>query len=306
MPKALRLAWNIDVKQLLERMERGSDGAVAQICNLLYRQFSIGKRRERAGSVEVANDRQNGILRYSRLKICATILAGALLAVTAFPRLANAQGNGISAGLLSVIQNDTSNNTESVTVTATVAINGFFERDGSNRGDYNVQFGAGFNDDVDSGVVMASIAQNGRDNGETNYPGMNYCTPTVDYSKSGGNLGAYYVSSFNAPAAAEYNINVAVACFSYSNWIGGFARNSGTTNGGANNLFSGSPGLILGTHFVDNGGGNSTVNLTSLGIYSTNSGILLVTHGKNEDNYASSMVNSNNCLLYTSPSPRDS
>jgi hypothetical protein len=217
-----------------------------------------------------------------------------LTGAAAFPRLAEAQSNGISAGLINVIQNDTSNNTESVTVTCTVAINGFFIRDGSTRGDYFVQVGAGFSDDVDSGVMMSSIAQNGRDNGETNYPGMNYCTSTMDYSRSGGNAGGLYVSSFQAPSGAEYNINTAAAFFSYSNWIGGFARNSGTTNGGANDLFTGSPGLVLGTHFVDNGGGNSTVNLTSLGIDSRTNGILLVTHGKNEDNYASSMVNSNN------------
>ena len=56
----------------------------------------------------------------------------------------------------------------------------------------------------------------------------------------------------------------------------------------------GSPGLVLGSNFVDNGGGVSTISLTNLGINSTTDGILLVTHGKNEDNYASSMVNSNN------------
>jgi hypothetical protein len=208
--------------------------------------------------------------------------------------LAQTSGNGISAGLINVVQNDTSNNTESVTVTCPVAINGFFIRDGSNRGDYNVQVGAGFNDDVTNGVLMSCVAQNGRDNNETNYPGMNFCTSAVDYSRSGGNSGAYYVPVAQAPTGDEFNVNVAAAFFPYANWIGGFARNSGVTNGGANNLFTGSPGLVLGTHFVDNGGGLSTVNLTSLGIDSRTNGILLVTSGKNEDNCALSQVNSNN------------
>ena len=207
---------------------------------------------------------------------------------------AQSAGHDISAGLINVIQNDTSNNTESVTVTTTVSVNGFFIRDGSNRGDYNVQVGAGFSDDVTSGVMMSCIAQNGRDNGETNYPGTSFCTATIDYSKTGANEGGFYVSSFNSPTGTEYNINMAAAYFPYATWLGGFARNSGQTNGGANNLFDGSPGIVPGTHFIDNGGGRSTVDLTSFGVDSRTNGILLVTHGKNEDNYASSQVNSNN------------
>src|SRR5262245_16298158 len=102
-----------------------------------------------------------------------------LLAVgltVATPLLAQSSGNGISAGLINVIQNDISNNTESVTVTCPVSINGFFIRDGSSRGDYFVQVGGGFSDDVSDGIMLSCIAQNGRDNGETNFPGMNYCT----------------------------------------------------------------------------------------------------------------------------------
>src|SRR5262249_39801295 len=144
-----------------------------------------------------------------------------LLAFLIGARFASAQdvSHGISAGLISVIQNDISNNVESVTVTAPLAINGFFIRDDSHSGDFNVQMGAGFSDDVSDGVLMACVAQNGRDNGETNYPGTNFCTPTIDYSKSVTFAGAYFVSTFNAPTGAEYNINVAVAYFPYSNWL---------------------------------------------------------------------------------------
>src|SRR5205823_1063470 len=123
---------------------------------------------------------------------------------------------------------------------------------------------------------------------------VNYCTCAIDYTRTGGSAGGYFISTFNAPAGAEYNVNVSAAFFPYSKWIGGLARNSGTTNGGANDLFTGSPGLVLGTHFVDNGAGTSAINLTSLGIDSRTNGVLLVSGGKNEDNYALSQVNSNN------------
>src|SRR5205814_7312908 len=93
--------------------------------------------------------------------VSATVM---LLIASVCPLPTRAASHGISAGLLNVIQNDTSNTTESVTVTVPVSINGFFIRDGSNRGDYNVQVGAGFSDDVDSGVMMSCVAQNGRDN----------------------------------------------------------------------------------------------------------------------------------------------
>ena len=65
-------------------------------------------------------------------------------------------------------------------------------RPGSNRGDYNVQMGPGANDDVTAGILMTSVAENGRDNGETNYPGINFCTSAIDYSRTGNNAGSYY------------------------------------------------------------------------------------------------------------------
>ncbi|MEI9866378.1 MAG: hypothetical protein WDN00_17845 [Limisphaerales bacterium] len=87
---------------------------------------------------------------------------------------------------------------------------------------------------------------------------------------------------------------MSAAFFPYSKWLGGLARNSGATNGGANDLFTGSPGLLLGTHFIELGGGKFTVNLTAFGIHSTNNGVLLVNHGKNEDNYAMAFANPTN------------
>ena len=46
---------------------------VAQICNLPYRRFAIGKACESSGAPALAHGPQNAILRYSRLQICATL-----------------------------------------------------------------------------------------------------------------------------------------------------------------------------------------------------------------------------------------
>ena len=48
-------------------------GFVAQICNLLYRRFVIGRASERSSALALADVPQNAILRYSRLQICATL-----------------------------------------------------------------------------------------------------------------------------------------------------------------------------------------------------------------------------------------
>ncbi len=224
----------------------------------------------------------------TRVRVFVVLLASMRLS----PVLAQSV-HGIAAANINVVQVDTNNTVDSVTVTAPVAFNGFAIRPGSNRGDYNVQVGPNPNDDVSTGLMMTSVAENGRNNGESAYPGINFCTSALDYSRSGANAGAYFLPVFNAPEGAEFNINISAAFFPYSNWLGGFVRNSGDTNGGANNLFTGSPGLVLGTHFIDNGGGQSIVDLTSLGVDSRSSGVLLVTHGGNEDNYAASHVNTN-------------
>lgn len=201
---------------------------------------------------------------------------------------------GISAANLRVVQVDTNNTVDSVEMTATLSINSLHIRGDSNRGDYNVQIGDDYADDVETGVLISAVAENGRDNGEVVYPGTNFCTSTIDYTRTGGNAGAYYISTFNSPTGAEYNINISAAFFPYANWLGGLARNSGATNGGINDLFTGSPGLTQGTHFVEHGGGRFTVNLTNLDIDARTDGVLLVNHGKNEDNYAMSCANATN------------
>ena len=194
-------------------------------------------------------------------------------------------------GLLQVVQNDLANFTTSVTLTVANSINGMQLRDGSNRGDYTVQVGAESTNDVSTGVLLASIAENGRDNGEDS--GINYCTPGINYNRTGSTAGSYFVNAVAAPGGGEYNINLAVAFFPYASWIGGYARNSAGTANGPNDLFTGSPSLVLGTHFIDNGDGTSTVNLTGLGIDSRTDGVLLVSGGNNDDDYALSGANTN-------------
>ncbi len=218
----------------------------------------------------------------------ATLAAACLVAP-----FAQAQ-NGIAAANITVVQVDTNNTVDSVELTETVSINGMNIRGDSNRADYNLQIGPDYADDVSTGVLISTVAQNGRDNGELAYPGTNYCTSTIDYTRTGGNAGGYFVSIFNAPAGQEYNINVSAAFFPYAQWLGGLARNSGVTNGGANDLFTGSPQIFPGTNFIELGGGKFIINLTNLNIDARTDGVLLVSHGKNEDNFATSQANATN------------
>jgi hypothetical protein len=218
-------------------------------------------------------------------------LAAAFLAVSLCPGVAQ---HNIGALRVGVVQNDTNNTSDSVFLEELVSVNDLHLRLGANRGDYNVQAGEDSIDDVENGVLISCVAENGRDNGELAYPGTNYCTSTIDYVRSGLEAGSYYISTFNTPAGAEFNMDVAAAFFPYTQWLGGLARNSGETNGGANDLFTGSAALKPGTHFIALGGGRFVLDLRSLGYNSTTSGVVLVCHGKNEANYALSFANPTN------------
>ncbi len=194
--------------------------------------------------------------------------------------------HGISAINLSVIQNDTANSVDSVTLEATLAINDLRIRPGSNRGDYNLQVGDTGTDDVEAGLLLVSVTENGRDNGELENL-LGYAAPSFDY----GAAGYWAVVQDATTDRAEYNMNVSAAYFPFKNWTAGFARNANRSNGATNNFFVGSPGLVLGTHFRGISAGRSRVDLRTLGINSTNSGVLLVNHAKNEGNFATSAVN---------------
>jgi phospholipase C len=199
----------------------------------------------------------------------------------------------VAAANLLVVQNDTNNTTSSVSVSTTLSINDFRIRSGSNRGDYNVQIGPVSTDDVPNGILMSSINQNGRDNGEDAFPGMNYGTSAIDSNAGGspGSSGEYWIPVFQAPTDSEYNFNVAAAWFPYNDgWYGGWLNNASGINGGANNQLIGNPNLVLGTHVVDQGGGKTLVDLRAFNLNSSNA-VLLVEGGKNEANFALSATN---------------
>src|SRR5947209_6359848 len=67
---------------------------VAQIFNLLYRRFSIGKAPTTLQALGLAEILQTARLRYGRLKICATgEMAGLVMILTSFPALAENTNN---------------------------------------------------------------------------------------------------------------------------------------------------------------------------------------------------------------------
>ncbi|HOC57364.1 MAG TPA: Ig-like domain-containing protein [Verrucomicrobiota bacterium] len=199
---------------------------------------------------------------------------------------AEAGAHNVIAGLLNVEQiSEVDSNLALVTLTQKI---GSFRvnRTGCNRGDYNVLINPGIEaqQDENNGVLLSSVTENGRDNFGTN----GY--PSSAIERTGG--GTYRIVSYLSPGI-EYNVNVAGAWFPYDQYLGGLARNATALNGGTNDTFTGSAGLVLGTHFKGVSGGISIVDLTSLGIDSRTDGVLLVNHAKDEDNFALSQVNTN-------------
>ena len=203
---------------------------------------------------------------------------------------AGAATHGISAGLVNVVQTSPSDTNNNSTASLALSLNRF-QLGSYNRADIDLQIGTWeeASSNVVLGVVMTSVAENGRDNFGTNgYPTSAFAT--------NGN-GAYRMVSWlgtagGAGSAIEYNVNLAGAWFPYNRFLGGFARNANGVNGGTNDLFTGSPGLVLGTHFKGVGAGTSIVDLRSFGVDSRTDGVLLVTHAKDENNFALSQVNS--------------
>lgn len=221
-----------------------------------------------------------------------------LLAALWTPRADPVPPHGVAAANLDVVVNSFDNTASSVTATASYAINDFRVRAGSNNGDYNIQIGEDVSDDVTGGVLMTSLRQNGRDNGHLLYPGTNFVTSHLGFSDTTTQNGYWIPVCLTLPNATstsviEYDMNVAAAWFPYDKWIAGYAHYSDpvTMNNTTLDAFRGSPGLELGTHFIDLGNASYTVDLTSLGIDSRKDGVLLVLGAKNEDNYALSHAN---------------
>ncbi len=181
--------------------------------------------------------------------------------------------HGISAANVTVVQNSTStSSTSAVTVSPSLSINNFNIGTGSKRGSYVVQIGSTSTSNVQNGVLISCVDQNGRDNGEgpsSAFPGTTYgsCANAGSVgSKTAlpGTTGGWTVSMYgnaeppNATniisstnglgvvtfttnyvhpttnyAYTVYNLNFAAGYFPYSKgWLGGWIVN--TTNG--NNL----------------------------------------------------------------------
>ena len=263
------------------------------------------------------------------LKQCLAAVLTIFVAVFLHSAHAAPIGHSVSAGNVSVTQNDPGNTAASVTTLLTLSVNDFRVRGTgleddtnapqSSRGDYAVSAGPDAGDDLTNGVLMTSTAQNGSaHDGVTKYGASFFENVRTNASDSNVIIGAYFVCTHGstnggnnggAGNVPEFNISFAAAWFPYSQFIGGFARNHGPqdelgqnplgwTNGGALNQLFGSSGLVLGSHFIDQGSGRAHVILTNYAgqsIDSRTDGILLVNGAKNESaNFALSQVNTTN------------
>ena len=97
---------------------------------------------------------------------------------TAVAGAAQAPPHNISAANLNVIQNDSANTEASVTVTTSLSINDMRVRNGSNRGDYNVQVG----DTEGTGSAHNNWPDKDNNHGETGTC-MNFCDGHAQWIK---------------------------------------------------------------------------------------------------------------------------
>ncbi|VTS05577.1 cadherin domain-containing protein [Tuwongella immobilis] len=195
---------------------------------------------------------------------------------------------------LKAVQNDTANNSTSVTVTVEQGTPNFLINPGTNRGDYEITIGTNVltdrGDDTRGGVLISTIASTGVDHGQGQ--GVQFGQAALASASNIAGSANYFIALHTTGPGDEYNDNVSAVYFPYANgWIGGHFSTTDGANGGANTLLVGSPGLVVGTHVINNGSGRTTIDLTSLGINSQEDGILLVNHGKNEDNYGLQVAN---------------
>ena len=221
----------------------------------------------------------------------------------------------IQAANITVVQNDTDNTNGSVTVSISdgtadfsVVPAGTVDYAEHDNGDYYVQIGSRMDDDLLGGVLLASIAENGRVNlgGSSNsyHVAQAAAGPHGNYKIS--------VASTSQPGVAggeEHDVNVSAAYFPFAQgWKAGRIEtyNEGTTNW----ALIASEGLEIGNELIQVPQGTLTGDDTNLlqkvgsgswptvdsdrgiwdleipGVDSTRDGILLVCAGRNDDNFA--------------------
>ncbi len=198
--------------------------------------------------------------------------------------------NFAEAGTIEVTQNNTGNSSSSVDVQLAAGSTDAFHVDNSasNRGDYHVRLHSSNAHDVEEGVLIASIANNGVDHGQ----GTQYGTAGIDTTSGNGQ---YFVATSEAGSGSEYNTNVSAGYFHYDHFLAGYADTG--SNGGELNILELESGYgydldkrVPNSAFekIENGVFKLTVD--GLDGYANENtledGILLVVSGKNEDNFA--------------------
>lgn len=230
--------------------------------------------------------------------ICPLLLAATLLC----PPL-SLHAISPTFGNINVIQNTNENNPAAVTATlsysqaalsadGTTSLGTINMRSGSNRGDVLLSFTDTSANDRSLGIMISNVAQLARDNSATGDPeGSYFATSATTNDANGYFINVQAVTS----TGPEFNANLAAAWFPYADgWIGGHATNS--VNSGPLTSLVGSPGLTLstttpGSNVLYDGTTNGVYELNLAGINSQTDGILIVSGGKNEDNYAMSKAN---------------
>lgn len=206
-------------------------------------------------------------------------------------------------GNINIVQNDAGNAATSVTATlayaqaalsadGTTQLGSFSLRTGSNRGDFNLRFTANAANDRAQGIMISTVSQLARDNSATGDPAGSFFSTSATANDANGYFISVQAVTSDGP---EFNANLAAAWFPYADgWIGGHAVNS--VNGGILTSLTGSAGLTLSTtaagpNTLYDPGATGVYELNLAGINSQTDGILLVSGGKNEDNYAMSKAN---------------
>ena len=168
-----------------------------------------------------------------------------------------------------------------------------------NSGDYIIQIGASTTDDWANGILHTNVRENGRGSVfaiSMNAPGSSTFSP-----------GGYFVPITRAGTGNdETNSHIAAAYFPFSGgWAAGAAYNS--TNGGPITSLNASPGINLGTQFIDSDPGPGQFKLFIPGVADTRAeGLLFVNGAKNENNFALSAPSASATTTAGPRAPRSS
>src|ERR1051325_421984 len=191
-------------------------------------------------------------LAFGRARMMFLTLAPCSPLGTTFTMRADRVSHDVSAANLKVDRPGAADDNSNCLVTVTVTVNDL-RTNVYDRGDYRVQIGNLAEDDGTNGVLIASVAQNNRNNYGTNATQTTSGAPDVN----GTSKVVAFISPFTSSQTAnrgEDNVNVGVGWFPFISWIAGVALNS--VNGGVLSNFYGSAGLVWGPHFIDARGTN--------------------------------------------------